>query len=140
MNNSDNTQQTEPESKSEQTQTHDLNLNPAVSWSEIKTQFQKDTSQENISQKSAIEILKCIKNKYKHYIDCENPLYVYKMCTSFNNNNGKLEKNEWLVIMKKLPDTVTNESRKNAFNCKYAKYRANKLEVIEIINVKNLQT
>jgi antitoxin component YwqK of YwqJK toxin-antitoxin module len=38
----------------------------------------------------------------------------------------------YLVAMKKLPDTVTNEHRTNIVNLNYAKCRANKLKVIDI--------
>ena len=70
------------------------------------------------------EILDRIKRKYKHYI--ENPLCVYKLCQS-----------EWLVIMEKLPSTKTNETRPNVKNHMYAKFRANKLKVLAIVNVNN---
>src|SRR5688500_6099539 len=81
-----------------------------------------------------IDMLDYIKETYKQYIDidCENPVYVYKMCNSNNNY--------WLVIMKKLPNTITNESRKYVQDKKYAKFRASELEVIAIINIQDAKT
>lgn len=57
---------------------------------------------------------------------------VYKRC-----NNGVGTQRKWLVIMEKCDDTVTNEDRKNVVEKKYAKFRANKLKVVEIINTIN---
>lgn len=42
---------------------------------------------------------------------------------------------KWLVIMKKLSDTQTNENRTNIAVDDYAKYQGNKFMVIKIINV-----
>ena len=39
---------------------------------------------------------------------------------------------EYIVTMKKLPDTQTNESRKDVVNTRCAKFRANKLLVVDI--------
>lgn len=39
----------------------------------------------------------------------------------------------WIVVLEKLPDTKTNESR-HVFDERYAKYRANKLKVVLIFN------
>ena len=50
------------------------------------------------------------------------PKYVFKSC-------GK-----YIVVLEKLPDTITNESRSNISDPIYAKYRANKLRVVLIIN------
>jgi hypothetical protein len=66
--------------------------------------------------------LKDIRKLYEQYID--NPTYVYKMC------DGR-----YIVIMKKIPFTKTNEKRKNIVDIKYAKCRANCLEVCVIFNV-----
>jgi hypothetical protein len=63
-----------------------------------------------------------IKDLYGHYID--DPQYVYKIC-----------QNSWIVIMKKLSDTKTNEGRKNIVNPMHVKYRANKLLVCVIFSV-----
>jgi antitoxin component YwqK of YwqJK toxin-antitoxin module len=48
--------------------------------------------------------------------------FVYKSC------------GEWVVIMKKLPDTITNETRSDVVDKFYAKFRANKLFVVKIVN------
>jgi antitoxin component YwqK of YwqJK toxin-antitoxin module len=56
-------------------------------------------------------------------------MYVYKLCKSLSK--------EWLILMKKLKDTRTNEERKNVMNENYTKFRADKLAVIFIINVNN---
>jgi hypothetical protein len=56
--------------------------------------------------------------------------YVYKTCGDF------------IVVLEKLEDTITNESRSNVSyngdNKLYAKYRANKLLVKKIINKYNI--
>jgi antitoxin component YwqK of YwqJK toxin-antitoxin module len=44
---------------------------------------------------------------------------------------------EWIVVMKKLIDTITNEERESVKNKLFAKHRANKLLVIEIRNKYN---
>jgi hypothetical protein len=51
-----------------------------------------------------------------------NPKYVYKSCGNY------------VVVLEKLNDTRTNESRSDIADSKYAKYRANKLKTILIIN------
>lgn len=48
---------------------------------------------------------------------------VYKKCLK-----------KYIVVMKKLHDTITNESRTNVNNSSTAKFRANKLEVVLIIS------
>ena len=61
----------------------------------------------------------------KEYItdsDC-----VYKMC-----------RNEYLVVMKETPATITNEQRKNIFDVDYAKCRASEFMVMTIINIFDL--
>jgi antitoxin component YwqK of YwqJK toxin-antitoxin module len=50
------------------------------------------------------------------------PKYVYKSCGNY------------IVVLEKLIDTITNELRTNIIDPKYAKYRANKLKTILIIN------
>ena len=48
--------------------------------------------------------------------------YVFKSCSR-----------DWIVVLQKLPDTITNESRSVVdLNC--AKFRANKLFVVDIIH------
>lgn len=49
--------------------------------------------------------------------------YVYKSC-----------QRNWIVVLEKLPDTVTNELRKDVIDARYAKFRADKLKVIMIFN------
>lgn len=49
--------------------------------------------------------------------------YVFKSCCR-----------EWIVVMEKLPDTITNETRTNIDDVLIEKYRANKLRVLLIFN------
>lgn len=51
---------------------------------------------------------------------------VYKKCLQ-----------TYIIVMKKLHDTITNESRTSVVNRDYAKFRANRLEVLLIINLVN---
>lgn len=67
------------------------------------------------------EKLDKLKSDYEIYIN--HPDIVYKSCGGI-----------WLVMLQKLPYSVNNEKRKNIVDDKYAKYRANKLRVIGIIN------
>ena len=53
------------------------------------------------------------------YID---PLYVFKSCSR-----------DWIVVLQKLADTITNESRP-VVDADCAKFRANKLQVVDIIH------
>ena len=48
--------------------------------------------------------------------------YVFKSCSR-----------DWIVVLRKLADTITNESRPVA-DTYCAKFRANKLQVVDIIN------
>jgi len=41
---------------------------------------------------------------------------------------------EWIVVMQKLPDSITNETRKDVHDLRYAGFRADRLIVIKIIN------
>ena len=70
------------------------------------------------------ELLKQLTDKLVDYINDKK--YVYKTCGDF------------IVVLEKLEDTITNENRSNVSqiddNRLYAKYRANKLLVKEIIN------
>jgi hypothetical protein len=70
-------------------------------------------------------VLDTINKLYGHYY--ENPSYVYKMCL-----------HQYIIIMKKLPDTLTNEDRKDIMDARYAKFRANKLKVCIIVDIFNL--
>jgi hypothetical protein len=72
------------------------------------------------------DILKCLKDKYKQYII--DPSYVYKISGTH------------LIILKRCPDTVTNESRRNVFDPKRAKFRGSKFDVIEIIDLGDMTT
>src|SRR5271170_1795590 len=60
--------------------------------------------------------------------------YVYKSCF---NLPDEIEIREWLVVLEKLDDTITNETRSNAVDKQHAKFRADKLKVIKIVNMKN---
>ena len=57
-----------------------------------------------------------------------NPLYVFTSCFHY-----------WIVVLQKLPDTITNESRSVA-NANCATFRANKLLVVNIIHKFNQKT
>ena len=48
--------------------------------------------------------------------------YVFKSCS-----------HNWIVVLQKLPDTITNESR-SVVDADCAKFRANKLRVVVIIH------
>ena len=61
---------------------------------------------------------------YPKFVFNINPDIVFKSCK------------DWIVVMKKNPDTETNELR-SVVNEMYAKYRANKLRVIKIFNKLN---
>ena len=88
-------------------------------------------------------MLSRLKKTYKKYINDDQ--YVYKMCND-----------EWIVIMRKLKptrkrtraqlkntdpvieiETKTNESRSHVSDPMYAKFRANVLYVIKIVNANN---
>lgn len=53
--------------------------------------------------------------------------YVYKMCEP-----------HWIVVMEKLPNTLTTEHRTTIFDHNHAKFRANMLNVLQIINIFNV--
>lgn len=80
-------------------------------------------------------------NLDKLFIECKSftsdPMCVYKKCVDMisDPDPGTDPDRKWLVILRKLPDTKTNEKRQNVINPKCAKFRANKLKVIKIINV-----
>lgn len=80
-------------------------------------------------QQNNLEILL---KTYKSYVD--DPSYVYKKCVNTADPNYD---RCWLVIMRKNNDTnmKTNESRSCVVDSRYAKFRANELKVIEIVNV-----
>ena len=62
-----------------------------------------------------------IHQTYSNYIS--NPKYVYQSC-----------KTEWIVILEKIDDTHTNESRANIYYSNHAVVRASHLNVILIFN------
>lgn len=78
-------------------------------------------------------LLEPILNVCKKYTNDE--LYVYKVCCDILSNESNKDNIKWLVVMKKLDDTKTNEGRKNIVNKDCAKFRANKLLVVKIINI-----
>lgn len=55
--------------------------------------------------------------------------YVYKKCINHTNKNT-----QYLVILEKLDDTITNENREYVANTFYATFRADKLKVVAIID------
>lgn len=55
------------------------------------------------------------------------PEYVYKSCCENSGPN-------YLVILEKLEDTLTNEARTGVVDATYAKFRADKLKVVGIID------
>jgi len=65
-----------------------------------------------------------IKKKYENLINSRN--CVFKKCKSC------------IVILEKLNDTITNESRGDIFDDKCAQFRANKLLVLKIFNIVSL--
>lgn len=75
--------------------------------------------------------LEYICNKYIKYIN--DPNCVYKLCHQ-----------KWLIIMKKLPESITNENINENINSdsneNYIKYTTDKLYVLVICNVENIDT
>ena len=66
--------------------------------------------------------LEVLKSLYSEYI--EDPEYVYKNCEDM-----------YVIILKKRENTITNETRISLINPLHAKYRANTLDVVKVINV-----
>lgn len=52
--------------------------------------------------------------------------YVYKICNR-----------EYIIVLKKLPETITNELRTKVINADHAKFRASVLEVVLIVSIKD---
>lgn len=78
-------------------------------------------------------ILAKIHRRCKKYV--KDSLYVYKTCY---NKIGRVKGERiWLVVLKKLDSTITNEDRDDVTDAKYAKFRANELQVVKIINSTN---
>lgn len=84
----------------------------------------QNTSETKIIEKNAFQ-LETIETELRDYTNQEQ--YVYKLCLG-----------HYLVVMRKLDDSKTNESRTNIYNLMYAKCRANKLEVCRIIDIDSL--
>src|SRR5579871_6849761 len=76
-------------------------------------------------------LIKC--NKYTSDMS-----YVYKLCNDAETKKPLDKKKEWLVILQKPDNVKTNEARSNVVdsNKKHAKFRANEMIVIEIINIR----
>jgi antitoxin component YwqK of YwqJK toxin-antitoxin module len=62
--------------------------------------------------------------------------YVYKACCDVLSKKDNMSK-KWLVVMKKIKGTQTNEDRSEVIYFNNAKFRANKLKVIKIFNKNN---
>jgi antitoxin component YwqK of YwqJK toxin-antitoxin module len=94
--------------------------------------------------------LDIILDRYKEYTSDKK--FIYKLC--YDESKCKINKNRtededdninddtnyisvayWLVIMVKIPKTKTNELRGNIANKFYAKFRANVLKVVKVINI-----
>jgi isocitrate dehydrogenase kinase/phosphatase len=65
-----------------------------------------------------------------------NESYVYKICCDILSKKDKTSR-KWLVVMKKIKGTQTNEDRSEVADFNHAKFRANKLKVIKIFNKNN---
>lgn len=61
--------------------------------------------------------------------------YVFKKCMNIEEDENKV----WFVVLSKLKQTKTNEDRKSVVDTKCAMYRANKLKVIDILNVNDFE-
>lgn len=83
--------------------------------------------------------LEKLNNICSEYI--KNPIFVYKKCNNrLNDSKDTYKERDWLIVMKKLEITKTNESRLDVLDERYAKFRADKCEVIKIINIHTLAT
>src|SRR5271156_2938899 len=60
--------------------------------------------------------------------------YVYKICCDLSCENFKYTR-EWLVVMENCDDTISNEARPGVVDMDYAPFRANKMRIVDIINV-----
>lgn len=66
--------------------------------------------------------------------------YLKKMCSKYDVNHVYKKCNDeyddsWIIVLEKMHDTNTNENRIDIRNIATAKYRANKLKVVDIINM-----
>lgn len=65
-----------------------------------------------------------------------------KYCKSYINNQKIVFKScglEWIVVLEKLPDTLTNEKRTRVYDHNHSTFRGNKFKVVNIINKFNFQ-
>lgn len=123
-----------------------------VNGKEKSSKKSREKSSAESSAESSVEssAKSRVKSKYKvQYLDsnihlktleryCEKykgKSYIYKTC--FDKNDKDVHKRDWLVIMKYRYNSFTTE-RRRVVNPKYAKYRANKLFVVDIINIYDL--
>lgn len=70
--------------------------------------------------------------KCKKYVS--NTKYVFKSCYNKTKKTQYPER-KWLVVMEKLSSTITNEDRESLKDARFAKFRANELKVVKIINM-----
>lgn len=84
-------------------------------------------------KKESTSTLDKIMEQCKEYIKDES--YVYKLCADYSEDDGY--KDKWLIILQKTKNTNTNEKRIGVIDKAYAKFRANELLVIKIIDVEN---
>src|ERR1700757_3705433 len=80
-----------------------------------------DNNDEYEIKKNHLDKLKDFCNNF--IVEKDKNQYVYKNCSNC------------IVIMKKLPDTQTNEDRQDVKDMNYAKFRADKLFVVAIVTV-----
>jgi antitoxin component YwqK of YwqJK toxin-antitoxin module len=101
----------------------------------------KNSNQSNNRRDYELEYLQRMLDKYE-----SNPNHVFKTFTvNINDPKEKDTKNQstWIVIMKKLPDTITNESSVLRFHSemsmysKCATFTADKLKVLRISKIDN---
>jgi hypothetical protein len=74
---------------------------------------------------SNLSTLRNLESLCKNYT--QNPAFVFKSCI--------FDKSLYLIVLKKLSRTKTNETRKSITNHFFAKFRADKLQVVRIIDV-----
>lgn len=79
---------------------------------------------------NASENLKKLQKRCEKY--SRSDMYVYKACCDASSNKDNTFK--WLVVLKKCVNTINNESR-GVHDKHFAKFRADKLRTIKIINV-----
>jgi hypothetical protein len=58
-----------------------------------------------IDSKEMSNVLVELHKKYEKYVDDE--MYVFKLCSDVSDDSNSVYK-EWLVILQKLDDTLTN--------------------------------